>query len=98
MTSPRSSTRWAMPRAASCCDVARPPGPAPITRTSIIYDTMNDFTPLARAAEHARSFLATLAERPVRESGAQADLRRALALPLPDEGLPAVQVIDDLVR
>ena len=59
---------------------------------------MNDFTPLARAAELARSFLETLPARPVRESGSLADLRRALALPLPDAGVPAVQVIDDLVR
>jgi len=59
---------------------------------------MNDFTPLARAAEHARAFLETLPARPVRESGSPADLRRALTLPLPDAGVPALQVIDDLVR
>ncbi len=59
---------------------------------------MNDFAPLARAAELARSFLATLSARPVRESGSLADLRRTLALPLPDAGVPPVQVIDDLVR
>src|SRR5258708_37081034 len=40
---------------------------------------MNDFAPLARAAELARSFLATLPARPVRESGSLADLRRAIA-------------------
>jgi len=59
---------------------------------------MNDFTPLARAAELARSFLDTLPARPVRESGSLADLRRALALPLADADVPAVQVIDDLAR
>ncbi|HXI35268.1 MAG TPA: aminotransferase class V-fold PLP-dependent enzyme, partial [Gemmatimonadales bacterium] len=59
---------------------------------------MNDFTPLARAAELARSFLDTLPARPVRESGSLADLRRALALPLADAGVPAVQVIDELAR
>lgn len=59
---------------------------------------MNDYAPLARAAECARSFLETLPERPVRESASLADLRRALALPLADAGVPAVQVIDDLVR
>jgi len=59
---------------------------------------MNDFTPLARAAELARSFLDTLPARPVRESGSLADLRRALALPLADAGVPPVQVIDELAR
>ena len=59
---------------------------------------MNDFAPLARAAELARSFLATLPARPVRESGSLADLRRTLVLPLPDTGVPPVQVIDELFR
>src|SRR5260370_27616938 len=59
---------------------------------------MNDFAPLARAAELARSFLATLPARPVRESGSLADLRRTLVLPLPDAGVPPLQVIDELFR
>src|SRR5258708_24595204 len=59
---------------------------------------MNDFAPLARAAKLARSFLATLPARPVRESGSLADLRRTLMLPLPDAGVPPVQVIDELFR
>src|SRR5258708_17008409 len=59
---------------------------------------MNDFAPLGRAAELARSFLATLPARPVRESGSLADLRRTLVLPLPDTGVPPVQVIDELFR
>src|SRR5258708_5244816 len=59
---------------------------------------MNDFAPLARAAELARSFLATLPARPVRESGSLADLRRTLVLPVPDTGVPPVQVIDELFR
>ncbi len=59
---------------------------------------MNDFAPLARAAEHARAFLAALPTRLVRESAALAELRRTLALPLPDVGVAPVQVIDDLVR
>ena len=59
---------------------------------------MSDFAPLARAAELAREFLDALPTRPVRESATLAELRRALALPLPDDGVAAVRVIDDLAR
>src|SRR2546425_3106765 len=33
--SPRSSTRWGTPRARSCCEAARPAGPAPTTMTGV---------------------------------------------------------------
>src|SRR3954453_7383147 len=48
---------------------------------------------LARAARHAETFLAGLPERPVDARGEPAALR----VPLPDEGLPAAMVIDELV-
>lgn len=53
--------------------------------------------PLDRAKFHAERFLDSLAEAPV---GATADLetlRSSLKLPLTDAGLPAAQVIDELV-
>jgi len=52
---------------------------------------------LDRVARHAEAYLSSLADRPV---GVPIDpelLRIALAMPLPDEGVPAEQVIDELV-
>ncbi|MDB5425178.1 MAG: aspartate aminotransferase family protein, partial [Phenylobacterium sp.] len=56
-----------------------------------------DRTALERAAQHAFAFLEGLESRPVATTASLEDLRARLGRPLPDAGVPAVQVIDDLV-
>jgi glutamate/tyrosine decarboxylase-like PLP-dependent enzyme len=56
-----------------------------------------DRTALERAAQHAFAFLEGLESRPVATTASLEDLRARLGRPLPDGGVPAVQVIDDLV-
>ena len=53
---------------------------------------------LTRAAEHARRYLAGVADRPVRATATAAELRKALGAdtPLPQTGEPAEAVIDRL--
>ncbi|MDX6378674.1 MAG: hypothetical protein QOE98_2977 [Gaiellaceae bacterium] len=53
---------------------------------------------LARTAAHASGYLAALAERPVAATATAAELRGRLARPLADDGVPAAEVVDDLVR
>jgi aromatic-L-amino-acid decarboxylase len=57
----------------------------------------NDQAALRRAAEHAFAFLDSLDTRPVATTAGLEALRARLARPLPDAGLPATQVIDELV-
>jgi len=52
---------------------------------------------LDRAHAHATNYLNTLAERPVHPTATFDDLRNRLHIPLPDQGVPDSQVIDDLV-
>jgi glutamate/tyrosine decarboxylase-like PLP-dependent enzyme len=54
--------------------------------------------PLVRAAELARSFLATVAERPVGVPVDRDALRAALGGPLPERGADPATIIDELVR
>lgn len=58
---------------------------------------MPDDNPLERALAHADTFLSGLADRPVCATASIVDLRTRLSRPLEDEGLPAGQVIDELV-
>jgi aromatic-L-amino-acid decarboxylase len=60
-------------------------------------DQTNDRAALQRAADHAFAFLDGLDRRPVGPTASLAELRARLGRPLPDQGVPAVQVIDDLV-
>src|SRR5262245_34625538 len=53
---------------------------------------------LDRAATHAASFLASLSTRPIAATASIADLQRRLAKPLPEAGMAAEAVIDELVR
>ncbi len=53
---------------------------------------------LARTAAHASEFLDGLAERPVAATATAAELRGRLARPLAAAGVPAAEVVDDLVR
>lgn len=53
---------------------------------------------LDRTAAHAAAFLDGLTERPVGVTATLAELRAALARPLPEEGTDDVEVIDALVR
>jgi len=53
---------------------------------------------LARTASHAADFLEGLDERPVGATATPDELRSALDRPLPESGLPADAVIDELVR
>src|SRR5262245_65182703 len=55
-------------------------------------------TLLARTAAHAARYIETLSDRPVAATASIADLRRRLAKPLPDAGMDAQAVIDELVR
>ena len=57
-----------------------------------------DLAPLRAAARHAEAYLGSLPTRPVRASTDSAALRRALGGALPDAGVPAEQVIDELAR
>src|SRR5258706_2441577 len=52
---------------------------------------------LTRAAEHAFAWLDGLDDRSVATTATVAELRARLTKPLADSGLPAIQVIDDLV-
>jgi len=52
---------------------------------------------LDRAAAHASAFLDSLASRPIAATASIADLQRRLGKPLPEAGLPAEAVIDELV-
>lgn len=60
-------------------------------------DTREDQAALTRAADHAFAFLESLDSRSVAATADLAALRKAIGRPLPDRGLPATQVIDDLV-
>jgi glutamate/tyrosine decarboxylase-like PLP-dependent enzyme len=51
---------------------------------------------LKRAADHARTYLAGIGERPVRATATGDELRRELAGPLPDTGEDPLDVIDRL--
>jgi len=57
-----------------------------------------DLAPLRAAARHAEAFLGSLAARPVRATADAATLRATLGGPLPDAGVPAERVIDELAR
>jgi aromatic-L-amino-acid decarboxylase len=57
----------------------------------------SDRDALGRAAEHAFTFLESLDTRSVATTASMAELRARLGRPLADRGVPAVQVIDDLV-
>ncbi len=59
---------------------------------------MFDPAPLRAAARHAERFLASLPDRPVRARADVAQLRAALGGPLPEHGVPAERVIDELAR
>ena len=50
------------------------------------------------AAAHATRYLDGLSDRPIPASAGVAELRRRLGRPLPDEGMAADAVIDELVR
>ncbi len=52
---------------------------------------------LERVARHAQAYLSSLGDRPVGVPVDPETLRAALAMPLPDEGVPPEQVIDELV-
>jgi aromatic-L-amino-acid decarboxylase len=52
---------------------------------------------LERAFGHALAHLRTLDSRPVAATATVAELRRALGRPFPESGMPAAQVVDDLV-
>jgi glutamate/tyrosine decarboxylase-like PLP-dependent enzyme len=53
---------------------------------------------LAGAAAHASAYLESLATGPVAATATAAELRTRLARPLADTGVPAEEVVDDLVR
>lgn len=57
-----------------------------------------DADALARAFSHASDHIQRLDETPVAATASHADLLRVLGRPLPVSGLPAAQVLDDLVR
>ena len=57
----------------------------------------SDAPALQRAAEHALAYLDSLDRRPVGTTASLADLRARLSRPLPEQGTPAIQVIDELV-
>src|SRR4051795_12962314 len=59
---------------------------------------MTDRTLLARAAELAADHLASVAERHARALASAAELRDALGGRLPDDGVPADRVIEELAR
>ncbi len=53
---------------------------------------------LAAAAEHAARYLDEIPSRPIAATASLAELRRRLGKPLPENGLDATTVIDELVR
>lgn len=53
---------------------------------------------LAAAADHAAHYLEQMPSRPIAATASLADLRRRLGKPLPEAGLDATTVIDELVR
>jgi glutamate/tyrosine decarboxylase-like PLP-dependent enzyme len=53
---------------------------------------------LAAAAEHAARYLEEMPSRPIAASASIAELRRRLGKPLPETGVDAAIVIDELVR
>lgn len=55
-------------------------------------------TVLDRAAAHATAFLESLPSRPIATTATIAELQARLGKPLPEAGLPAEAVIDELVR
>jgi aromatic-L-amino-acid decarboxylase len=57
----------------------------------------SDRSALERAAEHAFAFLGSLDTRSVATTASLAELRERLGRPLADRGVPATQVIDELV-
>jgi glutamate/tyrosine decarboxylase-like PLP-dependent enzyme len=57
----------------------------------------HDRSALERAAEHAFAFLESLDTRSAATTASLAELRARLTRPLADRGVPAVQVIDELV-
>jgi len=57
-----------------------------------------DLAPLRAAARHAERFLASLPERPVHATADLATLRASFGGTLPDAGVPAERVIDELAR
>jgi glutamate/tyrosine decarboxylase-like PLP-dependent enzyme len=57
----------------------------------------NDRRALERAVSHAFAHLDGLETSPVGARASLADLRKALGRPLPERGMPATQVIDELV-
>ena len=56
-----------------------------------------EHTALTRAAEHAFAWLDGLGDRSLATTASVADLRARLGRPLEAKGVPAIQVIDDLV-
>jgi glutamate/tyrosine decarboxylase-like PLP-dependent enzyme len=72
-----------------------PAGAATPTDTTPTNTTPTDAT-LARAAELAREFVATLADRPVHATASLAELRSRFGGPLPDEGSDPVAVVEAL--
>jgi glutamate/tyrosine decarboxylase-like PLP-dependent enzyme len=57
----------------------------------------DDHAALTRAFEHALAYLDGLDAAPVAAPAGLETLRRALGRPLPERGVPAAQVVDDLV-
>ncbi|HEV3246938.1 MAG TPA: aspartate aminotransferase family protein, partial [Beijerinckiaceae bacterium] len=53
---------------------------------------------LDRAAAHAAKFLETVQNRPIATTASTQELRSRLAKPLPENGMAAETVIDELVR
>ncbi len=60
-------------------------------------ETRTDRAALERGLHHALAFLDGLDQRPVLARAGLEELRRALGKPLPQAGIPGVQVIDELV-
>ncbi len=60
--------------------------------------TVNDATVLQAAAAHAVKYIEDLDRSPINASATPATLRTKLGGPLPQQGTPSDQVIDDLVR
>lgn len=60
--------------------------------------TCSDLDALDRAAHHARAFLQSLDTRSVAPTADLAALRARLGRPLPERGMPAVKVVDELAR
>jgi aromatic-L-amino-acid decarboxylase len=56
----------------------------------------DDHAALTRAFDHARAYLDGLDAAPVSAPASLEDLRAALGRPLPDHGVPAAQVVDEL--